>query len=126
MPRADASAALRALERVAGVIAPVLLVSEIRSVAADDLWLSAAYGRDSVAIHFTWVPDAAAVASAVAAVEAALDPFDARPHWGKVFAVTASDLEGRYPKMADFRGLVQRLDPRGAFRSDFLERHVLG
>jgi xylitol oxidase len=95
--RADAAAALAAVRALRERIAPVLLVSEIRSVAADDLWLSPAHGRDSLAIHFTWRPDPAGVLPVVGAVEAALDPFDPRPHWGKVFTTPAGRLAELYP-----------------------------
>lgn len=122
--RGDAVAALRAVERVAGVVAPVLLVSEIRSVAADDLWLSAACGRDSVAIHFTWVPDGAAVAPAVAAVEAALDPFDARPHWGKVFTTPPERVRGLWSRLPEFAALARSVDPTGKFRNAMLDAYL--
>lgn len=124
VPRAVAPAALRAVERVAGAVAPVLLVSEVRSVAADDLWLSAAHGRDSVAIHFTWVPDAAAVAPAVAAVEAALDPFDARPHWGKVFTTPPGRVRELWERLPDFAVLAREADPTGKFRNPMLDRYL--
>jgi len=124
VPRATAPAALRAVEAVAGVVAPVLLVSEVRSVAADDLWLSAAYGRDSVAIHFTWVPDAVAVAPAVAAVEAALDPFDARPHWGKVFGTPPGRVRELWERLPDFAASVREADPTGKFGNPMLETYL--
>ncbi|MDQ1726936.1 MAG: alditol oxidase, partial [Frankiaceae bacterium] len=119
----DAVAALRALEPIAGHIAAVLLVSEIRAVAADDLWLSMAYGRDSVALHFTWVKDADAVAPVVAAVEELLAPFGARPHWGKVFSVAPAELSRLYPRYDDFRRLAASYDPGGKFRNDFLDTY---
>jgi xylitol oxidase len=100
------------------------MVSEIRTIAADDLWLSPAYGTDVVALHFTWVPDETRVRALLPAVEEALRPFDARPHWGKLFTTDADELAGRYPRLGDFRALVRRFDPRGAFRNDFLDRTV--
>lgn len=124
LPRASAPAALRALEAVAGAIAPALLVSEVRSVAADDLWLSAAQGRDSVAVHFTWVPDAAAVAPAVAAVEAALDPFDARPHWGKVFTTPPERVRELWKHLPEFADLARAADPTGKLRNAMLDRYL--
>lgn len=124
VPRAVAPAALRAVEAVAEVVAPVLLVSEVRSVAADDLWLSVAYGRDSVAVHFTWVPDAAAVAPAVAAVEAALDPFDARPHWGKVFTTPPGRVRELWERLPDFAARAREVDPTGKFGNPMLETYL--
>ncbi|MFD5072872.1 D-arabinono-1,4-lactone oxidase [Streptomyces sp. NPDC058369] len=120
--RADAVAAYEALARLRDRIAPVLQISEIRTVAADDLWLSPAHGRDSVAFHFTWVPDAAAVAPVVAGIEEALAPFGARPHWGKVFSTAPEVLRTLYPRYADFEALVLRYDPEGTFRNPFLDR----
>jgi xylitol oxidase len=124
VPRRQAVDALRAVGSLGGVIRPHLQISEIRTVAADDLWLSTAYGRESVAIHFTWNPEPVAVASILPVIEAALEPFEARPHWGKLFAATAGDLESRYERMGEFRQLAARLDPRGAFRNAFFERVI--
>lgn len=123
--REDAPAALAALRALASEIAPVLLVSEIRSIAADDLWLSGAYGRDTIALHFTWRNDPAGVAALLPTIEAALDPFDARPHWGKLSAAGGGASVDRYPKGADFRALVATEDPDGRFSNDYLRR-VLG
>jgi xylitol oxidase len=111
---------------VADVVRPVLLMGEIRTVAADGLWMSPQYGQDTVALHFTWQPQPAAVRRAVARVEAALDPFAARPHWGKLFGLGADAIAARYERLPDFTRLAARLDPRGAFRNAWMERHVLG
>ena len=122
--REHAVPAINALRALSGTITPLLQVSEIRSVAADDLWLSTAYGRDSVAFHFTWVRDQAAVESVVRVIEAALAPFAARPHWGKVFDAGASALAPLYPRFADFKALALRMDPAGKFRNAFLQRSI--
>ena len=90
VPRRHAVAAIRALRGVSGAIRPVLQVSEIRTIAADRLWMSPQYGHDTIGIHFTWKPDQDAVERALVAVEAALAPFDARPHWGKLFLADAA------------------------------------
>lgn len=120
VPRAHAAAAIEALLGLAGVITPLLLVSEIRTVAADSLWMSPLDGGDRAAFHFTWQPDAPAVQRVVAGIEAALAPFDARPHWGKVFVGDA--MGRRYRRGDDFLQLVEELDPRGAFRNDWFTR----
>lgn len=120
--REQAVAAIEALRGIAPAVAPVLHVCEVRTVAADDLWLSPSGGRDSVALHFTWRSDEAAARRAVAAVEGALAPFDARPHWGKIFGMDPSDIARRYPRWDDFRALRERMDPRGVFRNGFVER----
>ena len=120
--RADAPAALAAVRALRERIAPVLLVSEVRSVAADDLWLSPSYGRDSVGIHFTWRPDPAGVRPVVGALEAALDPFDPRPHWGKVFTTPAERLAELHPRLPDAVALFGEHDPTGKFRNAMLDR----
>lgn len=110
----DAVAALRAVRELAVSIAPALLISELRTVAADDLWLSTAGGRDSLCIHFTWRNLPAEVAALVPRIEATLASFDARPHWGKVNTVDAATFESLYPRLPDFRALVARRDPHGS------------
>ncbi|MFH8607410.1 FAD-binding protein [Streptomyces sp. NPDC018029] len=124
LPRRDALAALHALDSLRASIAPVLQVCEVRTVAADAQWLSPAYGRDTVAFHFTWVPDPAAVLPVVALVEDHLAPFDPRPHWGKVFTLPPTELHARYPRHADFTALAEKLDPTGKFHNAFV-RDVL-
>jgi xylitol oxidase len=124
--RRDATAAIDALRELGGTVRPLLHVSEIRMVARDELWMSTASGRDTVAIHFTWIADQAAVERAVTKVEAVLAPFGARPHWGKLFRYGADVLAPLYDRHADFVALAERLDPRGAFRNAWFERHVLG
>ena len=124
VPRRHAPAACDALRGLADRIAPLLMVSEIRTVAADDLWLSPAQGGDVVALHFTWHPDEARVRALLPDVEEALRPFDARPHWGKLFTTDAAELGRRYPRLPEFRDLVRRYDARGAFRNAYLDRTV--
>lgn len=124
--RRDAEAAIEAVRRLGELLAPTLLVSEIRTIAADDLWLSMAYGRDSVGLHFTWKPRQAEVEALLLPLEEALAPFGPRPHWGKAFADADRAVARRYPRLDDFRALAARLDPAGMFGNDFLTRHVLG
>jgi xylitol oxidase len=124
LPRAAVVQALRALDAIRDRIAPVLHVAEVRTIAADDLWLSAASGRDSAALHFTWISDEAAVRPVVDAVEAALAEFDARPHWGKVFSTPPERIAQLWPQLADFVALAQAADRHGKFRNAFLDHHV--
>jgi len=123
--RRHAVGAIEAVRRLAGTIRPLLQVCEIRTIAADRLWLSPQYGQDTVAIHFTWAREPAAVRRALVDVEAALAPFEARPHWGKLFLADAATIAARYERLPDFVRLIERLDPRGAFRNDWLNAHVL-
>jgi xylitol oxidase len=124
--RRDAVAAIRAILAVGDAIRPALLVSEIRTMAADELWMSPQYEQDTIGLHFTWKRDQAAVERALAEVEAALAPFAARPHWGKVFLAGSASVAPLYERLPDFAALVEKLDPRGAFRNDWLERRLLG
>jgi xylitol oxidase len=126
VPRRNALEALEAVRALADGIRPILLVSEIRTVAADRLWMSPSYGEDAVGIHFTWKPEQDAVEEMLVPLEAALAPFGARPHWGKLFAADAAAITPLYERMPDFARLAERLDPRGAFRNPWLENHVLG
>jgi alditol oxidase len=108
-----------AIEAVRGIRLDPLAVSEIRTIAADGLWMSPQYGRETVAIHFTWRLEPEPVLHAVREIEAALAPFAARPHWGKVFEASPAAL---YERARDFLALRDRLDPRGALRNEWLER----
>ena len=126
VPREHGVAAIRALRELGDRLRPALQVCEIRTVAADRLWMSPQYGRDSVALHFTWQPEPDAVARVLADVEAALAELGARPHWGKLFLARADTIAERYERLPDFAGLVERIDPRGAFRNGWLEERVLG
>ena len=99
---------------------------EIRSVAADELWLSPAYRQDSVAVHFTWVADQAAVLPVVAAIEEALEPFGARPHWGKVFTTRPEAVRALLPRLPDAERLFRRTDPTGKFRNAMIDRYLPG
>jgi alditol oxidase len=126
VPRACAADAIDAVRRLGPSIQPLLQISEIRTIAADRLWMSPQYARDSVGIHFTWRREQDAVERVLRELEAALAPFEVRPHWGKLFLAAASELAPRYERSDDFRELVARLDARGAFRNDWLERHLLG
>lgn len=125
LPRHHAVAARQALAAIADRIAPVLMISEFRTVAADDLWISPSYQTDSVAFHFTWIPDPVAVSAVLTAIEEQLAPFEARPHWGKVFTTTPETLDGLYPRLPDFRSLVSTLDPAGKFRNELVDRLVM-
>jgi xylitol oxidase len=124
VPAEQAVEALARIGRIAHLVAPALHISELRTVAADQLWLSPAYQRDSLAIHFTWVADAAAVRPALAAVERQLAPLEPRPHWGKLFTTEPEQVAARYPRMPDFRQLRRHLDPGGKFRNDFTDAYL--
>lgn len=119
VPRQHAVDAIKALRALSADIAPLLQVNEIRTVAADKLWLSSSYGTDAVGLHFTWVQDQPAVEALLPKIEAVLEPFAARPHWGKLFTAGAHDMDRLYPRLEDFRLLAKRLDPDGVFGNPF-------
>lgn len=125
VPRRHAVDALRAVRALAGRIAPLLQVCEVRTFAADTLWLSGAYETDAVGLHFTWLKQQPEVEALLPELEAALATFSARPHWGKVFTADPDLLERMYPRLGDFRALAARLDPNRVFVNEFLERTVL-
>ncbi len=124
--RADAVAAIEAIRALAQEIIPLLLISELRTIAGDSLWLSPHQGRDSLAVHFTWRRQPAEVEAVVGRIEAALAPYAARPHWGKVFTARADAIAPLYPRMEAFLSLRERLDPRGVFVNGWLRDRVLG
>lgn len=117
--------AIRAVETLRDQITPHLFVTEVRAVAADDLWLSMAYKQRSLSIHFTWKPEEAAVLAVVPKIEAKLAPFGVRPHWAKVFTVSGKQLESRYPRMNDFKALAKEFDPQGKFVNAYLQKNIL-
>ena len=118
--REHAVAAFEALDALRDRLAPLVFVSEIRTIAADDLWLSPAYGRDSVAFHFTWRPDWPAVRALLPDVEAALEPFEPRPHWAKLFTMAPEVVRSRYARMGEFAAMAHGSDPDGKLGNDFL------
>jgi len=124
VPRDQAVAAIAALDGLAARIAPALLTCEFRTVAADGLWLSPCYGRDTAALHFTWRKDPAAVAALLPQIEDRLAPFDPRPHWGKLFTLPAARIRAGYPRFGEFAQLMARYDPGGKFRNSFIDSIV--
>ena len=124
VPREQASAALAAIDYIRDLVAPVLQISEIRTVAADGLWLSPSYRQPSVAIHFTWIKDTRAVLPVLAAIEEQLAPLLARPHWGKLFTTSPAVVRGLYERLPDFQRLRGRYDPAGKFGNEMVDAYV--
>jgi xylitol oxidase len=120
VPRAQGYEAIRAVETLKDKITPHLLITELRSISKDDLWMSTAYGRDSLAIHFTWKPHGKEVAALIPQIEAKLKPFGYRPHWAKLFTASPAHMAAVYPKLPEFLKLMRKYDPKGKFRSGFL------
>jgi xylitol oxidase len=124
VPRKHAVEAILAVEHLRDQITPHLMISEIRTIAADELWMSPAYKRDSVAIHFTWKQDWLAVSRVLPVIERELEPFQARPHWGKLFTMSPAVLKSRYERLPEFVGLSRKYDPQGKFQNAFLEKNL--
>jgi len=124
VPRQHAVKALRVIDQLRKYIAPLLQISEIRSIAADDLWMSPCYKQASIAIHFTWKKDWEAVQTVLPIIEEKLAPLSARPHWAKLFTMSPTHIQSLYEKLPDFRQLLQDYDPHGKFRNAFLNQYI--
>lgn len=121
VPQSNAVAALKTINNLGDKWIQDLFISEVRTIAADNLWMSSAYKRPSVAIHFTWKQHTDAVMKLLPIVEEQLAAFGARPHWGKLFTIPAAQLKARYERYADFQQLMRQYDPKGKFRNEFLD-----
>jgi xylitol oxidase len=126
VPRKHAVEAILAVERLRDQVGPHLLITEIRTIAADDLWMSPCHKQDSVTIHFTWKPEWPAVRQLLPVIERELAPFNPRPHWGKLFTMAPALLKSKYEKLPEFVELAKSYDPRGKFRNQFLDTNVFG
>jgi L-gulono-1,4-lactone dehydrogenase len=117
-----------ALNRIRDLIdrlgVPISFPVEVRAVAADDIPLSTAYGRDTdyIAVH---VYRGTPYDQYFQGVESIMDDYDGRPHWGKLHNQTAATLAPRYPRWEAFQAARARLDPDGLFTNPYLDR-VLG
>src|SRR6202162_3449499 len=124
VPRQHAMEAILAVERLRDQVGPHLMISEIRTIAADNLWMSPCYQQPCVTIHFTWKPEWSAVSQLLPVIEKELAPFQARPHWGKLFTISPSQLHSRYEKLPEFIQLTRKYDPQGKFHNDFLNTNI--
>jgi alditol oxidase len=113
-------------EQLRDQITPHLFISEFRSIAADDLWISPCYQRASMALHFTWKPEWSAVKKVLPLIEEKLAPFGARPHWAKLFTMPSAHLRSHYPKMSDYQAMLAQYDPNGKFRNEFISKKIYG
>lgn len=126
VPRPHAVAAFRVLHGLREEIGPLIHAAEVRTIAADDLWMSPFYGRDCVALHFTWKKNWAGVRELLPLIEEGFAPLEAAPHWGKLFTMPASRVRSHYAKLPDFRRLLRAYDPAGKFRNAFLDTYIFG
>lgn len=126
VPFHQAVEAIEAVSKLSKQIGPHLFITEMRTIAADELWMSPAYKRKSVTIHFTWKQDTEEVMKLLPQIEKELAPFNARPHWGKLFTIPYKTLASRYERFDDFKKVAMEYDPHGKFRNAFLDQHIFG
>jgi alditol oxidase len=124
IPKENALDAILALEKKGDLIFPQLMITEIRTIAADNFWMSPCYKQDCVAIHFTWKQHIPEVMKLLPMIEAELAPFKYRPHWGKLFTINPSILHSRYEKLPDFMQLIKNYDPQGKLRNAYLDLNI--
>jgi alditol oxidase len=119
-------AAILAVEQLRDQITPHLFISELRTIAADDLWMSPCYRQPSMTLHFTWKPEWPAVKRVLPLIEERLAPFGARPHWAKLFTMTPAHIKAKYARMSDYQAILAQYDPNGKFRNEFIDRNIYG
>ena len=124
VPQHNAVDAMLAIQKMGKEIGPHLFISEIRTIDADDLWMSPCYKQPSVTLHFTWKQEWEPVMKLLPGIENELAPFNAKPHWGKLFTLSSSTLSSRYEKMNEFKKIIAQYDPHGKFRNEFLEKNL--
>jgi len=126
VPRQKAYEAILSVEKLRDHVTPHLFISELRTIDADDFWMSPCYHRPSLAIHFTWKPEWPAVRKVLPMIEEQLAPFDARPHWAKLFTMAPARLQSQYEKLPAYQELLKHYDPSGKFRNAFLNTKIYG
>jgi alditol oxidase len=126
IPKEHAVEAILAIQKMGKKIGPYLFISEIRTIEADDFWMSPCYHQPSIAIHFTFKQHIPEVMALLPLIEKTLAPFNAKPHWGKIFTMAPARLKALYSKMDDFKKLAKEFDPSGKFRNDFLNKNIFG
>ena len=119
-------AAILAVEQLRDQITPHLFISELRTIAADDLWMSPCYRQSSMTLHFTWKPEWPAVKRVLPLIEERLALFGARPHWAKLFTMTPAQIKAQYARMSDYQAILAQFDPNGKFRNEFINRNIYG
>ena len=124
VPIEHAYEAMMAMEKLHEKITPHLFISEIRTIQSDNFWMSPCYKRTCVALHTTWKQETETVMNLLPLIEAQLAPFNARPHWAKLFTIDPSTLQSRYEKLNDFKELARSYDPDGKFRNEFLSKNL--
>lgn len=125
VPLRNGVAAYEAIQALADQVGPLLMISEVRAIAADDFWMSPCYGQDCIAFHFTWKQDIKHLQRLLPVIQGALEPLEVRPHWGKVFSIPKAKIQQLYPKLADFKALMRAYDPNEKFVNEYLRKHLI-
>ena len=126
VPRRNAVDAILAVERLRDRVSPHLMISELRTIDADQLWMSPCYKRPSLAIHFTWKPDWESVRELLPMIEKELAPFGVRPHWGKLFTLAPATAAMTLREVGRVQGAARGARSRGKFRNEFLTTTLYG
>lgn len=124
VPRDRGYEAILAVEKLRDRITPHLFITELRTIAADNLWMSTAYQRPSMAIHFTWKPEWPEVRQILPLIEEQLAPFNPRPHWAKLFTIPPARIQAQYTRLAEFKTSLKSYDPDGKFRNQFIDENL--
>jgi alditol oxidase len=124
IPFENAYEGMMAIEQLNDKVSPHLMITEIRAIAADELLMSPFYKKTCVAFHFTWKQEVEAVLKVLPLIEEALAPFKPRPHWGKIFTLNPSVLQSRIEKLDEFKLLMNKHDPEGKFRNEFIDKNL--
>jgi alditol oxidase len=124
VPHQHAVEAIQAIARLGKQVGPHLFITEIRTIDADNLWMSPCYKQPSVTIHFTWKQEIPEVMALLPVIEKELAPFNAKPHWGKLFTMAPAHLHSLYSRLPDFLQQVKQYDPQGKFHNQFLDHNI--
>ena len=126
IPFQNAYQGFMAIEKLHEKVSPHLMITEVRAIAADDLLMSPFYKKACVAFHFTWKQEVEEVNAVLPFIEEALAPYNARPHWGKIFTMKPSVLQSGIEKLNEFKLLMAKHDPEGKFRNEFIDLNLFG
>jgi len=124
--RALMGQAIERLRSIGDALEPVIMVSEIRTIGADNIWLSPQYQRDCAAFHFTWHHDVVAAHAAADLVTDTLAPLRPIPHWGKVFDPRRFDFDQLYPNLRSALACFQEWDPTSTFTNAWMRNTISG
>ncbi|HZY82019.1 MAG TPA: FAD-binding protein [Cyclobacteriaceae bacterium] len=124
VPKANGYAAIEAVYALRDKVSPLIQITEVRSIAADNIPMSPFRNQDSIAIHFTWKKNWEGVRAVLPLIEAALEQYNVKPHWGKLFTLKPSVLQSKYEELPEFKAIMKQGDPDGKFRNEFIDKNL--